>query len=165
MCKNKNEKVLSQVWGSVGFIMHLCHLIEYNLALIYIDNLILKDLLLVENLDFSLFDEIVAKHNEEKKECILHKTLEKLLTKNEKVHSFTSDFHNELIGVKELRNYYGHDYFKTQLYTREIDSNPQLLIPGLQNDIQLFKQYHEKLYEIEIGLRNKIEEIRNNISN
>ena len=75
-----------QIWIRVGFIMHLCHMIEYNICFDYIGQKMSR--ILNDNVELSLdkYNKINEDLNVEFKSMCRWKTLEKLLKLDDDEH-------------------------------------------------------------------------------
>ena len=66
-------------------------------------------------------------------------------------------FNKEMIDlldtIKNKRNYYAHQFFKEDLFTKITETNPSYYFKKMREDIGLFKTVNDLLVDIDKGYR------------
>lgn len=136
-----------KVWGSIGFIVNLSQMIEYNLANILALNEILAAFDKKESMYVFEYKELVNKSNQWYKE--LDKLeLGKVIGKFEGRRIITKEFIDFLDEIRKERNYFIHHFFKDDLSTKAFQENPKQFIPRLQELIGKMKAANDELVKI-----------------
>lgn len=136
-----------RVWGSIGFIVNLSQMIEYNISNILSIDEILSTF---ENEDsmYSFEYKRLVESAERWYEFLTKRelgTLEKILKEKE---VFEDAVIQEIDFVREERNYFVHQIFKDDLKTKEFQNNPKQYIPRLQELVGRMNNLNEVLCEI-----------------
>lgn len=136
-----------RVWGSIGFIVNLSQMIEYNLS-----NILALDEILsaFENKDsmYSFEYKKLVESAERWYEILTKKELGKLETILKRKDVFEDMVVQEIDFVREERNYFVHQIFKDDLKTREFQNNPKQYLPQLQELVGRMNDLNEILCEI-----------------
>lgn len=136
-----------KVWGSIGFIVNLSQMIEYNLANILGLNEILSAFDEVDSMTVIEYNDLVDKANKWY-ESLIRRELGKLknIIKEKKI--FTENFLDEIEYIRVKRNYFVHNLFKDDLFSKEFQSNPKHFIPRLQELISRMVLVNDNLCNI-----------------
>ena len=144
---NDTNQNLQELWGKVGFIVHLSQMVEYNLA-----NILSADELLRE---FEERDSIcIIEYNKfaEKSNALYHtlsaKTFGTILNRAEKIKFFTEDGLKLLREACSKRNYVVHHLFRDDLNSKHLESDPQFYFEELETTIGLLHEINEVLLNI-----------------
>lgn len=147
-----------KVWGMVGFVVNLSQMIEYNLANI----LALNEILVAFDKEESMFEfeyaELLKKTDEWYKKLDrfeLGKLLENIKSKTD----FTAEFITSLTEIKAERNYFVHNVFKGDLFTKEFQNNPKQFIPRLQELIAKMHAANDELVKIFAEMKKEVKMI------
>ncbi len=147
-----------KVWGMVGFVVNLSQMIEYNLANI----LALNEILVAFDKEESMFEfeyaELLKKTDEWYKKLDrfeLGKLLENIKSKTD----FTAEFITFLTEIKAERNYFVHNVFKEDLFTKEFQNNPKQFIPRLQELIAKMHAANDELVKIFAEMKKEVKMI------
>ena len=157
---NIDKEKLDKVWGSVGFIMHLAQLIEYNLVNIIAGHKFLKD---IDSQKIMTIDEYEKRAQESNK--MLHniggkRTMGYVVNIAKDLHLFDDELEKRISAVKDKRDYYAHRFFKEQLFTKEMENNPGVLLNQLSQDVDEMCKINDKLLEIDSQQREDAKEIK-----
>lgn len=143
-----------KVWGMVGLVVNLSQMIEYNLANI----LALNEILVAFDKKEAMFEfeyaELLKKTDEWYKKLDrfeLGKLLENIKSKTD----FTAEFITFLTEIKAERNYFVHNVFKEDLFTKEFQNNPKQFIPRLQELIAKMHAANDELLKIFAEMKKK----------
>lgn len=141
------NNALTDLWGKVGFIVHLSQMVEYNLA-----NILSADELLRE------FEErdvmcIIEYNKFAEKSNALYQTLSTqtfgaILNRAEKIKFFTEDGLKLLREACSKRNYVVHHLFRDDLNSKHLESDPQFYFEELETTIGLLHEINEVLLNI-----------------
>ena len=149
------KRYYKKVWEMVGFVVNLSQMIEYNLANI----LALNEILVSFDKEESMFEfeyvELLKKTDEWYKKLDrfeLGKLLENIKSKTD----FTEEFITFLIEIKTERNYFVHNVFKEDLFTKEFQNNPKQFIPRLQELIGKMNAANEALVKIFADMKKEV---------
>ena len=147
-----------KIWGMVGFVVNLSQMIEYNLANI----LALNEILVAFDKEESMFEfeyaELLKKTDEWYKKLDrfeLGKLLENIKSKTD----FTAEFITSLTEIKAERNYFVHNVFKEDLFTKEFQNNPKQFIPRLQELIAKMHAANNELVKIFAEMKKEVKMI------
>ena len=136
-----------KVWEMVGFVVNLSQMIEYNLANI----LALNEILVAFDKEESMYEfeytELLHKTDEWYKKLDKFELGRELSEVNNK-SIFTDEFIKYLDHIRIERNYFIHNIFKEDLFTREFQDNPKQFIPRLQKLIDQMHNANEELVKI-----------------
>ena len=154
-----------KVWGSIGFIVNLSQMIEYNLANILALNDVLSAFDETESMYVFEYNELVEKTEEWYKK-IDKLELGKLLNDDKKYKCYdkirkilTEPFINYLNEIREDRNFFVHNFFKEDLMTKEFQNNPKQFITRLQDLVGRMNAANEELVSIFQDLQNEVKMI------
>lgn len=136
-----------KVWGSIGFVVNLSQMIEYNLANILALNEILSSFDKQDSMYVFEYNELVERAENWYK-ILSKKELGKHLKEIEKKNIFTDDFVKEIDKVREERNYFVHHVFKDDLVSKEFQNNPKQYIPRLQELVYRMDAVNKALCKI-----------------
>ena len=144
---NETNQNLQELWGKVGFIVHLSQMVEYNLANI----LSADDLLRGFDTDNSMrivdYNELVQKSNE-----MYHKlsgiSLGGVLKQAKRVNFFNKDGLELLEKACKKRNYVVHNLFRDDLKPRHLETDPEFYFEELENTIEILHEINEVLTKI-----------------
>ena len=143
----KKEKYYKKVWGSVGFIVNLSQMIEYNIANILALNEILSAFDKQDSMFVFEYNELLRKTDEWYSE-LDKKELGKVLREAKNRPIFTEQFIDLLDKIRVERNYYVHTFFKEDLKTKQFQDNPKECIPRLQELVGDMHAANEELVRI-----------------
>lgn len=148
-----------KVWGMVGFVVNLSQMIEYNLANILALNEILVAFDKEEESMFEFeYAELLKKTDEWYKKLDrfeLGKLLENIKSKTD----FTAEFITSLTEIRTERNYFVHNVFKEDLFTKEFQNNPKQFIPRLQELIAKMHAANDELVKIFAEMKKEVKMI------
>ena len=152
------KRYYKKVWEMVGFVVNLSQMIEYNLANI----LALNEILLAFDKEDSMYEfeyaELLKKTND------WYKKLDKLelgfLLENIKSRTdFTKDFIDFLTEIRTERNFFVHNVFKDDLFTKAFQDNPKQYIPRLQKLITKMHAANDELVKIFAKVKKEVKMI------
>ena len=103
-----------KVWASIGFVVNLSQMIEYNLANILGLNEILSAFDNQDSMYVYEYNELVEKAEKWYK-FLNKKELGKQQEEIKKINLFTDEFINEIDFIRNERNYFIHNIFKDDL--------------------------------------------------
>lgn len=139
-CKNQ----LSELWGKVGFIVHLSQMIEYNLANICAFDTILCEFESVNSMPLWKYDEFVCKANE-LYSMLQKSTLGKNIHELKQCKLLPKDIVAELQHILEERNYVVHQMFKDDLAEKRLETSPIYYFERLENLVTSMYKINEQL--------------------
>lgn len=144
-----------KVWGMVGFVVNLSQMIEYNLANI----LALNEIIVTFDKEESMYEfeyaELLGKTDEWYKK--LDKLeLGKLLDNIKSKTNFTEEFVTFLTEIRIERNFFVHNIFKDDLFTKTFQDNPKQYIPRLQELIAKMHTANEELVKIFADMKKEV---------
>lgn len=149
------KRYYKKVWERVGFVVNLSQMIEYNLANI----LALNDILVAFDKKESMFefeyDELLRKTDDwyEKLDKLeLGKLLENIKSKTD----FTEEFITFLTDIRTERNFFVHNIFKDDLFTKAFQDNPKQYIPRLQELIAKMHDANDELVKIFADMKKEV---------
>ncbi len=147
-----------EVWEMVGFVVNLSQMIEYNLANI----LALNEILVAFDKEETMFEfeyaELLKKTDEWYKKLDRFE-LGKLLENIKSRTDFTAEFITFLTEIKAERNYFVHNVFKEDLFTKEFQNNPKQFIPRLQELIAKMHAANDELVKIFAEMKKEVKMI------
>lgn len=141
------KKYYKKVWGSVGFIVNLSQMIEYNIANILALNEILSAFDKQDSMYVFEYNELLRKTDEWYAE-LDKKELGKVLREAKNRPIFTEQFIDLLDKIRVEGNYYVHAFFKEDLKTKQFQNNPKECIPRLQELVGDMHAANEELVRI-----------------
>ena len=140
-------------------------MIEYNLANILALNDVLSAFDETESMYVFEYNELVEKTEEWYKK-IDKLELGKLLNDHKKYKSYqkitkilTEPIINKLNQIREVRNFFVHNFFKEDLMTKEFQNNPKQFITRLQDLVGRMNAANEELVSIFKDLQNEVKMI------
>ena len=150
--QKKYIRDLRGLWERIGFIMHLSQMIEYNLLNILAGHKYIESIEGLSIYDFVNYNNAAKESNE-----ALHKNnrkdLKKLLDRAIADNVFNKEMIDLLDTIKNKRNYYAHQFFKEDLFTKITETNPSYYFKKMKEDIGLFKTVNDLLVDIDKGYR------------
>ena len=144
-----------KIRGMVGFVVNLSQMIEYNLANI----LALNEILVAFDKEEFMFEFEYAKllkKTDEWYKKIDKLELGKLLENIKSRTDFTEEFIVFLTEIRTERNYFVHNVFKEDLFTKEFQNNPKQFIPRLQQLIGKMHSANEELINIFADMKKEV---------
>lgn len=152
------KEKLVQLWGSVGFIINLSQMIEYNLTNILAMDEILREFEDRDSMTILEFNELADKSNYWG-HFLETKPLGTIITRAKKVKFFTDESVKTLETVLERRNEVTHHMFKKDLKEKHLENDPTYYFPYLEETIELFYTVNESLSKIYLELKNEYKTI------
>lgn len=141
------KRYYKRIWASIGFIVNLSQMIEYNISNILGMDDILSAFKSRDSMYVFEYNELVESA-EKWYEILTKKELGKLQLILKKKNLFTDDILNEIDFVREERNYFIHQIFKDDLKTKEFQNNPKQYLPRLQELVERMNNLNEVLCRI-----------------
>ena len=144
---NEINQNLQELWGKVGFIVHLSQMVEYNLANILSADELLRGFDTDNSMLIVDYNELVQKSNE-----MYHKLsgipLGGVLKQAKKVNFFNEDGLELLEKACKKRNYVVHNLFRDDLKLRHLETDPEFYFEELENTIEILHEINEVLTKI-----------------
>ena len=144
---NEINENLQELWGKVGFIVHLSQMVEYNLANILSADELLRGFDTDNSMRIVDYNELVQKSNE-----MYHKlsgiSLGGVLKQAKKVNFFNEDGLELLEKACKKRNYVVHNLFRDDLKPRHLETDPEFYFEELENTIEILHEINEVLTKI-----------------
>ena len=144
---NEINQNLQELWGKVGFIVHLSQMGEYNLANILSADELLRGFDTDNSMRIVDYNELVQKSNE-----MYHKLsgipLGGVLKQAKKVNFFNEDGLELLEKACKKRNYVVHNLFRDDLKPRHLETDPEFYFEELENTIEILHEINEVLTKI-----------------
>ena len=144
---NEINENLQELWGKVGFIVHLSQMVEYNLANILSADELLRGFDTDNSMRIVDYNELVQKSNE-----MYHKlsgiSLGGVLKQVKKVNFFNEDGLELLEKACKKRNYVVHNLFRDDLKPRHLETDPEFYFEELENTIEILHEINEVLTQI-----------------
>ena len=144
---NEINQNLQELWGKVGFIVHLSQMVEYNLANILSADELLRGFDTDNSIRIVDYNELVQKSNE-----MYHKLsgipLGGVLKQAKKVNFFNEDGLELLEKACKKRNYVVHNLFRDDLKPRHLGTDPEFYFEELENTIKILHEINEVLTKI-----------------
>ena len=144
---NETNQNLQELWGKVGFIVHLSQMVEYNLANILSADELLREF---EEKNYTCIIDFVAlaqKSNE-----MYHKLsstpLGNILKQAKKVKFFNADGIELLEKACKKRNYVIHHLFREDLKQKHLETDPEFYFEELETTIEFLYRINEVLTKI-----------------
>ena len=152
------KRYYKKVWVMVGFVVNLSQMIEYNLANI----LALNEILVAFDKDDSMYEfeytELLRKTDDWYKKLDRFE-LGKLLENIESRTDFTKEFIDFLTDIRTERNFFVHNVFKDDLFTKAFQDNPKQYIPRLQELIVKMHAANDELIRIFAEMKKEVKMI------
>ena len=142
----------------VGFVVNLSQTLEYNLANILALNEILVAFDKEESMYEFEYDALLKKTDEWYKKLDkleLGKLLENIKSKTD----FTEEFITFLTDIRTERNFFVHNVFKDDLFTKAFQNNPKQYIPRLQELIAKMHAANDELVKIFAEMKKEVKMI------
>ena len=144
---NDINQNLQELWGKVGFIVHLSQMVEYNLANILSADELLRGIDTDNSMRIVDYNELVQKSNE-----MYHKLsgipLGGVLKQAKRVNFFNEDGLELLEKACKKRNYVVHNLFRDDLKPRHLETDPEFYFEELENTIEILHEINEVLTKI-----------------
>ena len=144
---NDINQNLQELWGKVGFIVHLSQMVEYNLANILSADELLRGFDTDNSMRIVDYNELVQKSNE-----MYHKLsgipLGGVLKQAKKVNFFNEDGLELLEKACKKRNYVVHNLFRDDLKPRHLETDPEFYFEELENTVEILHEINEVLTKI-----------------
>ena len=144
---NDINQNLQELWGKVGFIVHLSQMVECNLANILSADELLRGFDTDNSMRIVDYNELVQKSNE-----MYHKLsgipLGGVLKQAKKVNFFNEDGLELLEKACKKRNYVVHNLFRDDLKPRHLETDPEFYFEELENTIESLHEINEVLTKI-----------------
>ena len=144
---NDINQNLQELWGKVGFIIHLSQMVEYNLANILSADELIRGFDTDNSMRIVDYNELVQKSNE-----MYHKLsvipLGGVLKQAKKVNFFNEDGLELLEKACKKRNYVVHNLFRDDLKPRHLETDPEFYFEELENTIEILHEINEVLTKI-----------------
>ena len=144
---NEINQNLQELWGKVGFIVHLSQMVEYNLANILSADELLRGFDTDNSMRIVDYNELVQKSNE-----MYHKLsgipLGGVLKQAKKVNFLNEDGLELLEKACKKRNYVVHNLFRDDLKPRHLETDPEFYFEELENTIEILHEINEVLTKI-----------------
>ena len=144
---NDINQNLQELWGKVGFIIHLSQMVEYNLANILSADELLREFEERDVMCIIEYNEFAEKSNA-LYQTLSTKTFGAILNRAEKIKFFTEDGLKLLREACSKRNYVVHHLFRDELDSKHLESDPQFYFEELETTIGLLHEINEVLLNI-----------------
>lgn len=144
---NEINQRLQELWGKVGFIVHLSQMVEYNLANTLSADELLREFEERDSMCTIEYNEFAKKSNELYR-TLSTKTLGSILNRAEKIKFFDEDGLKLLREACSKRNYVVHHLFRDDLNSKHLESDPQFYFEELETTIGLLHEINEVLLNI-----------------
>ena len=144
---NDINQNLQELWGKVGFIIHLSQMVEYNLANILSADELLREFEERDSMCIIEYNKFAEKSNA-LYQTLSTKTFGAILNRAEKIKFFTEDGLKLLREACSKRNYVVHHLFRDDLHSKHLESDPQFYFEELETTIGLLHEINEVLLNI-----------------
>ena len=145
---------MEHIWASVGYIIHITSLIEYNLINLIAGDTYLqvfdKDSFNLEDIKSAAKSSNDVLHDLSNSKSMLGKLIG-ILKKNHPI--FDESFLNDLSKVSDIRGYYAHQFFKEDLWNRYLETNPYKYRKKLREDVGFVLMIHYQVLDIDRRFR------------
>ena len=152
------KRYYKKVWEMIGFVVNISQMIEYNLANI----LALNEILVAFDKEDSMYEleyvELLRKTDDWYKKLDRFE-LGKLLENIESRTDFTKEFIDFLTDIRTERNFFVHNIFKDDLFTKAFQNNPKQYIPRLQELIAKMHAANDELVKIFAEMKKEVKMI------
>lgn len=138
---------LIELWGKVGFIVHLSQMVEYNLANILSADELLREFEERDSMCVIEYNEFADKSNALYR-TLSTKTLGTILNQAEKVKFFNEDSLRLLREACHKRNFIVHHLFRDDLKQKHLETDPQFYFEELETTIELLHEINGVLLKI-----------------
>ena len=144
---NEINQNLQELWGKVGFIVHLSQMVEYNLANILSADELLRGFDTDNSMRIVDYNELVQKSNEMYNK-LSGIPLGGVIKQAKKVNFFNEDGLELLGKACKKRNYVVHNLFRDDLKPRHLETDPEFYFEELENTIEILHEINEVLTKI-----------------
>ena len=145
---NENiEDALIELWGKVGFIVHLSQMVEYNLANVLSADELLRKFEERDTMRIVEYNEFAKKSNKMYHK-LSGKSLGGILKRAEKIDFFNREGLKLLQEACKKRNYVVHHLFRDDLKLKHLETDPQFYFEELETTIRLLYEINEVLLKI-----------------
>jgi len=145
---NENiDNALIELWGKVGFIVHLSQMVEYNLSNILSADELLREFGKSEAMCTIEYNNFVEKSNA-LYQTLSTKPLGAILNQAKNVKFFNEDGLELLREACDKRNFVVHHLFRDDLQTKRLETEPQFYFEELETTIGLLHEINEVLTKI-----------------
>jgi hypothetical protein len=144
---NDINQNLQELWGKVGFIVHLSQMVEYNLANILSADELLREFEERDSMCIIEYNKFAEKSNA-LYQTLSTKTFGAILNRAEKIKFFSEDGLKLLREACSKRNYVVHHLFRDDLNSKHLESDPQFYFEELETTIGLLHEINEVLLNI-----------------
>ena len=141
------NNALTDIWGKVGFIVHLSQMFEYNLANILSADELLREFEERNSMCTIEYNEFAEKSNKMYQRLSIT-PLGGILKQAEKVMFFNEDGIELLGEACEKRNYVVHHLFREDLQLRHLETDPEFYFDELESTIEILYEINEMLTKI-----------------
>ena len=152
------KRYYKKVWEMIGFVVNISQMIEYNLANI----LALNEILVAFDKEDSMYEleyvELLRKTDDWYKKLDRFE-LGKLLENIESRTDFTKEFIDFLTDIRTERNFFVHNIFKDDLFTKAFQDNPKQYIPRLNELIAKMHAANNELIKIFAEMKKEVKMI------
>ena len=152
------KRYYKKVWEMIGFVVNISQMIEYNLANI----LALNEILVAFDKEDSMYEleyvELLRKTDDWYKKLDRFE-LGKLLENIESRTDFTKECIDFLTDIRTERNFFVHNIFKDDLFTKAFQDNPKQYIPRLQELIAKMHAANDELVKIFAEMKKEVKMI------
>ena len=158
-----DDEKLMEIWGSVGFVMHLAQLIEYNIVNIIAGNKFLKDITNKKNITIDEYEKRAYRSNKILHNLSYNKTMGDVVYAAKDAKLFDDEIAQRIDLIKSKRDYYAHTFFKEQLFSKDMENNPDQLLEQLKIYIEEMNNMNTILIEIDKKQREEAKRIKDSI--
>ena len=152
------KRYYKKVWEMIGFVVNISQMVEYNLANI----LALNEILVAFDKEDSMYEleyvELLRKTDDWYKKLDRFE-LGKLLENIKSRTDFTKEFIDFLTEIRTERNFFVHNVFKDDLFTKAFQDNPKQYIPRLQELIAKMHVANNELVKIFAEMKKEVKMI------
>ena len=152
------KRYYKKVWEMIGFVVNISQMVEYNLANI----LALNEILVAFDKEDSMYEfeyaELLRKTDDWYKK-LDRLELGKLLENIKSRTDFTKEFIDFLTEIRTERNFFVHNVFKDDLFTKAFQDNPKQYIPRLQELIVKMHAANDELIRIFAEMKKEVKMI------
>ena len=141
------SNALTDVWGKVGFIVHLSQMVEYNLANVLSADELLRKFEERDSMCTIEYNEFAEKSNKMYQRLSIT-PLGGILKQAEKVMFFNEDGIELLGEACAKRNYVVHHLFRDDLNSRHLETDPEFYFEELENTIAILHEINEVLTKV-----------------
>ena len=133
-----------KIYSKIGLVVHLSQMIEYNLANIFAFNEILEGFKGTDSMYLYEFNQLAQKANKWYKK--LNKMeLGRSLEEFKRTTALGEELTSRIDKIRIRRNYYIHSFFKEDLKTQRVSSNPLQIMSDLEALIEEMASVNDQL--------------------